>query len=74
MHEVSREKCDRGSLKTKERSGYQGGSELMKHSPGLKPLGTVLAMPMSGAGLRPQQAAARVMLIMNMLLELGETS
>lgn len=40
---------------------------------GPKPLGTVLAMPMPGAGLRPQPAAAGMIPTMNTLLELGET-
>lgn len=40
---------------------------------GPKPLGTVLPMPMPGARLRPQPAAARMILTRNMLLELGQT-
>lgn len=40
---------------------------------GPTPLGSVPAVPMSGAGLRPQQAAARMVLTMNISLELGET-
>ena len=40
---------------------------------GPKPLGTLLATPMPGAGLRPQPAAAGMIPTMNTLLELGET-
>lgn len=35
-------------------------------------VGTGLTMATSGAKLRPQQGAARMILTMNMLLELGE--